>query len=657
MMGELTYVLCFQIKQTFKGISICQEKYVKDLLKKYDLADSASVKCLMLPPKNLGPDNETLFRAMIGSLMYLTASRHDIQFSTCLCARLAGCNLDRKSTSGGCQLLGGKLLCWSAKKQSYVAMSSAEAEYVATTGCYAQVLWIKSQLADYDVLYDKNQFAYEVPLTSRVLKVAKISKEQYKSLILPSGEENADDSANKSLFETNVQPVTQSKAPTDKRSRKKNITSSTKPQTSQISKESPLTTPFTDVQPDEVPIATTDTTQSLDASELVERQGNQPKTADAEKFMHVQEQNVEMEVKSSRLISMGNVTFEQLIDEYDLKQSANLEGSESSYYTKFEIKVVKRFKPTKVDDDDQIAFLGPMYEDIDTDLDKADSDLHSMPVDEVESVFGFEDTKSSAEEYDKAGSKPSDPFGPLLAKTSSLSTKVKNLESSLAKKVTDKLEDSVPKMVADVFKEKMPELIFDSLKHILSQIIKESIQQALLKIDQRVQETLQTTELLSAIHAKAGKSVRKYVGKEMQIVKDRLSYSVEKLNQGDVNLHELMSLMKDMVFLLDSSNIFRKANAEGEKVSLEEDKALELAEEAKTKAIKEAKIVKEAKANTRGGEGFNDSLFNTTSSEYSPTPPRDENKGKDIATKYNPIKELIPPMDEGRSAPTMQNLR
>ncbi|GKF07577.1 hypothetical protein Tco_0041801, partial [Tanacetum coccineum] len=52
----------------------------------------------------------------------------------------AGCNLDRKSTSGDCQILRGKLICWSAKKQSSVAMSSAEAEYVATARCCAQVL-------------------------------------------------------------------------------------------------------------------------------------------------------------------------------------------------------------------------------------------------------------------------------------------------------------------------------------------------------------------------------------------------------------------------------------------------------------------------------------------------------------------------------------
>ncbi|GKC45142.1 hypothetical protein Tco_1062864, partial [Tanacetum coccineum] len=101
----------------------------------------------MLPPNNLGPDesgvsvNETLFRG------FVLKAYSDSDY--------AGCNLDRKSTSGGCQILGGKLVCWSAKKKSSVAMSSVKAEYVAAAGCCAQVLWIKSQLADYDVLYDK----------------------------------------------------------------------------------------------------------------------------------------------------------------------------------------------------------------------------------------------------------------------------------------------------------------------------------------------------------------------------------------------------------------------------------------------------------------------------------------------------------------------
>ncbi|GJY18868.1 retrovirus-related pol polyprotein from transposon TNT 1-94 [Tanacetum coccineum] len=75
-----------------RGVSINQEKYVNDLLKKYDI-NGSSVKTLMVPHNNLGPDlngkavNETQYRGMIGSLMYLTASRPDIQFSTCLYTR------------------------------------------------------------------------------------------------------------------------------------------------------------------------------------------------------------------------------------------------------------------------------------------------------------------------------------------------------------------------------------------------------------------------------------------------------------------------------------------------------------------------------------------------------------------------------------------
>nr|GEX67368.1 uncharacterized mitochondrial protein AtMg00810-like [Tanacetum cinerariifolium] len=58
----------------------------------------------------------------------------------------ASYNMDRKSTSCACQILGGKLVCWSAKKQQSMVMSSAEAEYVTAAGCYASILWMKSQL-------------------------------------------------------------------------------------------------------------------------------------------------------------------------------------------------------------------------------------------------------------------------------------------------------------------------------------------------------------------------------------------------------------------------------------------------------------------------------------------------------------------------------
>jgi hypothetical protein len=63
----------------------------------------------------------------------------------------AGCKLDRKSTSGYCQFLGGCIISWASKKQHSVALSTAEAEYVAAGSCAAQVLWVKSQLLDYNI--------------------------------------------------------------------------------------------------------------------------------------------------------------------------------------------------------------------------------------------------------------------------------------------------------------------------------------------------------------------------------------------------------------------------------------------------------------------------------------------------------------------------
>ena len=64
---------------------------------------------------------------------------------------LGGCTLDRKSTSGGCQLLDGKLVSWQSKKQTCVAISTAEAEYIAAAACTSQIIWIQSQLRDYAI--------------------------------------------------------------------------------------------------------------------------------------------------------------------------------------------------------------------------------------------------------------------------------------------------------------------------------------------------------------------------------------------------------------------------------------------------------------------------------------------------------------------------
>ncbi|GKD99260.1 hypothetical protein Tco_1387244 [Tanacetum coccineum] len=103
----------------------------------------------MVPLNNLGPDlngkaiNETQYRGMIGSLMYLIASRPDIQFSTCLYTRY-------QENPKESHLIAVKRIFKYLK-----AMSSAEAEYVAAAGCCANILWMKSQLTKYDIIYQK----------------------------------------------------------------------------------------------------------------------------------------------------------------------------------------------------------------------------------------------------------------------------------------------------------------------------------------------------------------------------------------------------------------------------------------------------------------------------------------------------------------------
>nr|GEX23906.1 hypothetical protein [Tanacetum cinerariifolium] len=106
--------------------------------------------------------NQTDYRSKIGTLMYLTSSRPDIVqagssfgLTAFLDADHARCINSRRSTSGGIQFLGDKLVNWMSKKQKCTAMSSVEAEYVALSASCAQVMWMRTQLQDYGFNYNK----------------------------------------------------------------------------------------------------------------------------------------------------------------------------------------------------------------------------------------------------------------------------------------------------------------------------------------------------------------------------------------------------------------------------------------------------------------------------------------------------------------------
>ncbi|GKA38466.1 retrovirus-related pol polyprotein from transposon TNT 1-94 [Tanacetum coccineum] len=206
MMGKLSFFLGLQISQSPRGIFLNQSKYALKSLKKYGIKSYDLVDTSMVEKSKLDEDTQgkavdpTHYRGMVDTLMYLTSSRPDLVYDVCMCARFlvqptekhlhavkrifrylsgtvnrglwylkdsaiavtafadadhAGCQDTRRSTSGSMQLLGDRLVSWSSKRQKSAAISSKEAEYIALSDCCAQVLWMRSQLTDYGIGFNK----------------------------------------------------------------------------------------------------------------------------------------------------------------------------------------------------------------------------------------------------------------------------------------------------------------------------------------------------------------------------------------------------------------------------------------------------------------------------------------------------------------------
>jgi hypothetical protein len=192
--------LDFKSSNSKKAPSSAKPKYIQDILKKFGMKNDKPIKIPMRTNGHLDLDtggksvDQKVYRLMIGSLLYLCASRPDIMLFVCMCARFqanpkevhlkavkrimrylaytpkfglwypkgptfdligysdadyAGCKIDRKSTSGTCQFLGRSLVSWASKKQNSVALSTTEAEYIAAGYCCAQLLWMRQTLRDY----------------------------------------------------------------------------------------------------------------------------------------------------------------------------------------------------------------------------------------------------------------------------------------------------------------------------------------------------------------------------------------------------------------------------------------------------------------------------------------------------------------------------
>jgi len=199
LLGELTYFLSLQVQQNNDVIFLSQTKYLKQILKKYGMEDSKLLCTPMVTGCCLSSNDESTtvhqptYRSMIGSLLFLTGTRPDIMHAVGIVERFqenpkeshlqlvkrifkylqgtqnfglwyprdtnltlhaytyadwVGSVDDRKSTSGGAFYMGSMLVSWFSKKQSLIALSTAEVEYVVVASFCTQLLWMMQTLQD-----------------------------------------------------------------------------------------------------------------------------------------------------------------------------------------------------------------------------------------------------------------------------------------------------------------------------------------------------------------------------------------------------------------------------------------------------------------------------------------------------------------------------
>ncbi|KAL4023389.1 hypothetical protein IC575_017141 [Cucumis melo] len=166
-LGNLSYFLGLEISSSPSGYSLSQAKYASDLLSRSGITDSATFSTPLDPNVRLTPfdgvplDDPTLYRQLVGSLIYLTVTRPDIAYAVHIFSSQSSLVLsgfsdvdwtsdptDRRSTNGYCFYLGDALISWQSKKQSVVSRSNTESEYRALADATSELLWLRWLLTD-----------------------------------------------------------------------------------------------------------------------------------------------------------------------------------------------------------------------------------------------------------------------------------------------------------------------------------------------------------------------------------------------------------------------------------------------------------------------------------------------------------------------------
>ncbi|GJS40255.1 hypothetical protein Tco_0565298 [Tanacetum coccineum] len=337
----------------------------------------------------------------------------------------------------------------------------------------------------------KKPFASEVPLTSHMLKVAKLSPVPGESLIPPSGGVNADDTADKSLSGTSgSSPITQ----------------------------------VANTQYAEEPVATADATKSVDASKSAEELENQPKPADAKKRTGDHYLHYKVTFSTNHLMHIHETIFKEAVKDLEI---TSLES---------EIKLTRKECPNQKTHSDQINLIE--FEDrftnmvvdttlvdspfLDEEMKEADSNLESISEyeimfmsdndedindfeglskdDEVEAdhvideLVNMENTKDETLNVFATSTLP-------ISNVSASSSSPRNIQALIAKAIWEKAKlpnqlnttaGDIPKIFSDAITAPLPDLLSTSLKELLPHVLKDSVKQVLPKFDKRVKKTLKT---------------------------------------------------------------------------------------------------------------------------------------------------------------------